>query len=324
MVSGCSLSSDASWHNEAVRSILKDFNFSMCLSIFKHILSGRNNMIETILEEIRGLNLPLFWLTESEHGKRTTWSFVPDNPCNDIYSVSKVFTVTALGFLYDQGLWKPEDKICDLFRGKLPKQYDPKWEEVMLDHVIRHRIGVTEDFLDIDNYDMTQFGSEDFLQLAFERPIPARPGVDYQYSDGAYYLLSRVVTELSGEKLDDFLRPRLLMPLHVREAAFSKGPMGYPIGATGMYVRTEDMAKLGEVYQNGGTFEGKRLLSKEWVELVFEREYELAKMENGGYCKGGMNGQILYLSPHGRVIAWQSYDPEGKGNTLMELILKNE
>ena len=55
-------------------------------------------MIETILEEIRGLNLPLFWLTESEHGKRTTWSFVPDNPCNDIYSVTKVFTVTALGF----------------------------------------------------------------------------------------------------------------------------------------------------------------------------------------------------------------------------------
>ena len=86
----------------------------------------------------------------------------------------------------------------------------------------------------------------------------------------------------------------------------------------------EDMAKLGEVYQNGGTFEGKRLLSKEWVELVFEREYELAKMENGGHCKGGMNGQMLYLSPHGRVIAWQSYDPEGKGNTLMELILKNE
>ena len=70
-------------------------------------------MIETILEEIRVLNLPLFWLTETEHGKRTTWSFVPDNPCNDIYSVTKVFTVTALGFLYDQGLWKPDDKICD-------------------------------------------------------------------------------------------------------------------------------------------------------------------------------------------------------------------
>ena len=48
-------------------------------------------------------------------------------------------------------------------------------------------------------------------------------------------------------------------------------------------------------------------------------------MENGGHCKGGMNGQMLCcLSPHGRVIAWQSYDPEGKGNTLMELILKNE
>ncbi len=61
--------------------------------------------------------------------------------------------------------------------------------------------------------------------------------------------------------------------------------MGYPIERPAC-VRTEDMAKLGEVYQNGGTFEGKRLLSKEWVELVFEREYELAKMENGGHCKG--------------------------------------
>ena len=53
-------------------------------------------MIETILEEIRVLNLPLFWLTETEHGKRTTWSFVPYNQCKEIYSVRKVFTVTAL------------------------------------------------------------------------------------------------------------------------------------------------------------------------------------------------------------------------------------
>ena len=88
--------------------------------------------------------------------------------------------------------------------------------------------------------------------------------------------------------------------------------------------RSITLSKADAFLQNGGTFEGKRLLSKEWVELVFEREYELAKMENGGHCKGGMNGQMLYLSPHGRVIAWQSYDPEGKGNTLMELILKNE
>ena len=71
-------------------------------------------MIETILEEIRVLNLPLFWLTESEHGKRTTWSFVPDNPCNDIYSVTKVFTVTALGFytIRDFGSQTIRSAIC--------------------------------------------------------------------------------------------------------------------------------------------------------------------------------------------------------------------
>ena len=123
--------------------------------------------------------------------------------------------------LYDQGLWKPDDKICDLFRKKLPERYDPQWEEVTLDHVIRHRIGVTEDFLDIDNYDMTQFGSEDFLKLAFERPVGAA-GRGLSVQRRCILSAVRVVTELSGEKLDDFLRPRLLMPLHVREAAFFK------------------------------------------------------------------------------------------------------
>ena len=151
--------------------------------------------------------------------------------------------------------------------------------------MIRHRIGVTEDFLDIDNYDMTQFGSEDFLKLAFERPVPARPGVDYQYSDGAYYLLSRVVTELSGEKLDDFLRPRLLMPLHVREAAFSKCPMGYPIGATGMYVRTEDMAKLGEVYQNGGTLKESVCFRKSGSRLFLSGNMSLQRWKTEGTAR---------------------------------------
>ena len=93
------------------------------------------------------------------------------------------------------------------------------------------------------------------------------------------------MTELSGEKLDDFLRPRLLMPLHVREAAFSKCPMGYPIGATGMYVRTEDMAKLGEVYQNGGTFEGKRLLSKEWSRLFLSGNMSLQRWKTEGTAR---------------------------------------
>ena len=72
-------------------------------------------MIETILEETCVMNLPLFWLTESEHESARHGAFVPDNPCNDIYSVTKVFTVTALGFFYtirDFGSQTIRSAIC--------------------------------------------------------------------------------------------------------------------------------------------------------------------------------------------------------------------
>lgn len=61
-------------------------------------------MIETILEEIRGLNLPLFWLTESEHGKAHDMELCAGQSVQRHLFRYEVFTVTALGFLYDQGL----------------------------------------------------------------------------------------------------------------------------------------------------------------------------------------------------------------------------
>ena len=101
--------------------------------------------------------------------------------------------------------------------------------------------------------------------------------------------------------------------------------MGYPIGATGACMCARGTwQSLARLYQNGGTFEGKRPLSKEWVELVLSGNMSLQRWKTEGALQGRYERTDADLSPHGRVIAWQSYDPEGKGNTLMELILKNE
>ena len=85
--------------------------------------------------------------------------------------------------------------------------------------------------------------------------------------------------------------------------------MGYAMGATGLYIRAEELVKLGSIYLTGGLYGERRILSEKWVKITLERGYEL-KPKCGGkaYGKGGMRGQMLLVLPEqGRVFAWIGY-----------------
>jgi len=91
------------------------------------------------------------------------------------------------------------------------------------------------------------------------------------------------------------------------------------MGATGLYVYTEDLAKLGQLYLNRGVYDGKRIISEEWVDIVEKQEYEFGKTAGGGHVKGGAFGQILaYYPKKNRVVAYHSYggDIFGFADTL--------
>ena len=105
--------------------------------------------------------------------------------------------------------------------------------------------------------------------------------------------------------------------------AWSRCPLGYPMGATGLYIYTEDMAKLGELYLRGGVWKGERILSEEWVKLCMQRSYEFANICSGkAYGKGGAFGQMLvYIPEQERVVAWHSF---GGGDLLPAITLWQE
>ena len=267
-----------------------------------------------------GVNM--FDITVCDKENTETVTFIPNNPCQNSYSVTKLFCVTAIGMLYDDGLVTPEMTIGEIFKDEI-KAYgidENKWSRVTLDNVLLHRMGIEKGFLDIDTEDASKYESEDYLYLVLSHDLVYEPGSTHVYSDAAYYLVSRVVTKLSGEKLDELLMRRLLMPLKVRESAFSKCPLGYPIGATGLYIRTRDMVKLGRVYLDGGVYNGTRIISEEWIKIVLDRGYELKKYGHG-YSKGGMRGQRLYIDPERDIaVAWHSFDREKKTDGLRELL----
>ena len=242
------------------------------------------------------------------------------NRCNNSYSVAKAFTMTAIGMLWDKGLISTEDKIHDIFKDEFPENYDPKWKTVTVDQALRHSIGFDSGFLDIDVEKISDYGTDDFLSIVLSRPLPYEPGEKWVYSDAAFYLLSRVVSKISGQKLDDFMRPVLFGTLGFQELAWSVCPKGYPMGATGLYISSADMAKLGYAYACGGEYNGKTVVSSDWVDTALSRGYEFGQYKDTKvYAKGGMCGQMLCFSTKKRVsCAWHGFETEKDGGILLK------
>ncbi|MBX4270048.1 serine hydrolase domain-containing protein [Clostridium estertheticum] len=282
-------------------------------------------MLQEIERLILQYHLNIYSVSEITEKGVKTMSMQPANACNNCYSVAKLFTVTAIGMLQDDGILSVNDKIFNIFREEFPKNYDKKWEKVTIENVIKHQIGFDKGFLDIDVENIYEYGTDDFLHIVLSHQLKFEPGSYRVYSDAAYYLISRIVSAITGMKLDVFLQKRLFTPLQFQEIAWSSCPKGYSMGATGLYIRTEDMVKLGWVYLNNGEYNGKQIVSKNWVKQTLSHGYELIRQGNKNmYAKVGMNGQILYISfDTKRAIAWHGYDETNNISILFDLLQKS-
>lgn len=244
-----------------------------------------------------------------DNGEIETFDSIDANPCQNTYSVAKLFTATAIGMLVDAGKLKLDEKVCDILSDYVPAEgMDERWYKNTVEDALTHRMGLPGGFLDIDTTAVSVFG-EDFLHYLFTYPLAYEPGTEERYSDGAFYVLSRIVTAKTGEKLDDFMWKNLLWKLGYQEMAWSHCPHGYPMGATGLYIHSSDMVKLGQLYLNGGTYNGVRYLREEWCRNAVEKSYAIDWDDTHTiYYKGGMFGQKLIVHPAAnRVVALQAY-----------------
>ena len=246
-------------------------------------------------------------------GEPETVDLTATNRCQNVYSVAKAFCVTAIGILWDRGLVRLEDKVCDILADELPAEgVDERWRLCTVEMALAHQVGLPGGFLDIDVTQAKVFGT-DFLRYLFTYPLLYTPGTDSIYTDGAYYLISRIAEKIAGLPLDDFIWREIGVPLEFEELAWSHCPQGHAIGATGLYISAADMAKLGALYLGRGTYQGHCFFSPEWADTVFAKRFSFDPHKTGKYyAKGGMNGQKLYVIPcQNRVVAMQSFG----GNT---------
>lgn len=267
-------------------------------------------MNTTLKEKLLEKNLNVYFVATADKNYNIhKETIVPANPCCNCYSVAKAFTVTAVGILYDKGLIAPKSLLTNILKKYIPKDIDPLWHEVTIHDLLKHKVGFGCGMLDIDVEDASKYPSTDYLKLVLNTKLTYTPGTKYQYTDAAYYLLSRVIYEVSKTELSDLLRPILMEIMKFKEFAWSTCPKGFSMGATGLYIRTEDMVKLGILYLNNGMWKETRIISKEWVDIVLSNGYEFSSLGDGWYGKGGMRGQMLMFNINkGEAIAYHSFE----------------
>jgi len=177
-----------------------------------------------------------------------------------LYSLSKSFTSTAVGFAVAEGRLKVEDRLASFFPEDLPAAPSENLSALRVRDLLTMSVGHAEDstsaITKTDNWVRT------FLSL----PITNRPGSTFLYNSGATYILSAVVQKLTGQKVIDYLGPRLFRPLDITGMTWETCPRGINTGGWGLSIQTEGLAKFGAMYLQKGAWNGKQLLPASWIE----------------------------------------------------------
>lgn len=185
--------------------------------------------------------------------------------CSDkreVYSLSKSFCSTAIGFLCDMGKLSVEDRIADLLPDKMPAEIPEKLSHLRLKHVLSMNTGHPSCVMS------SMFNAEDAALGFLSKELIYEPGTHFAYNTGATCLLSYIAERVSGMKLIDFLTWKLFMPLEIENIRWNRTADGTNEGGCGIHVSVDDISKLGLLYLNKGVYKGRRLLSEEWCTLA--------------------------------------------------------
>ncbi|MCR5656203.1 MAG: beta-lactamase family protein [Butyrivibrio sp.] len=220
------------------------------------------------------------------------------------HSMCKSVTGMAIGFLVSEGKLSVNDKISDIF-GSSKSPLKILFSNNM---TVEHLLTMTSSSPFNEAGTIT---GNDWKKLFLDAQPKGTPGAEFEYNSMNSYMLSAIVTEITGENMLDYLRPRLFDPLGIKRVYWENCPQKIAKGGWGMYLRMEDMAKLGQLYLNLGEYNGKQILPKEWVKESTRAHIETGQdaspgygyqmwtnsAREGAYTFNGMLGQNVYVFP---------------------------
>jgi CubicO group peptidase (beta-lactamase class C family) len=229
--------------------------------------------VTKFIDEIEAAKLELHSFMLLRHGNVAAegwWKPYAPEPPHMLFSLSKSFTSTAVGFAVSEGLLTVDDPVLKFFPDEAPEKPGKHWEEMKVRHLLSMSTGHAKDTTGL----MTNRKDGDWAKGFLLQPLKYRPGAHFFYNTGATYMLSVIVQKLTGRRALDYLTPRLFEPLGIEGAAWEQCPKGYDTGGFGLSVKTEDIAKFGQFLLQRGMWEGRQLLPAAWIDEATRKQVD--------------------------------------------------
>ncbi len=223
-----------------------------------------------------------------------------DDTVENLYSVSKTVTALAVGIARKEGLLEVDDLLVQHLPVP-PGGFGEGVEQVRLHHLLTMTSGNP-----ITVFEDAQRDHPDVASLFLSTDLVREPGAAFEYSNGSVFLLSRLITERTGQSMRDWLLPRLFEPLGILNPQWFSARCGTTWGATGLNLRSGQVARIGRLMLQGGRWEGRQVVPREWVDLMHDEDTWVPTAP-GIAGHAGSDGESPNTQP-----ADAPVDPEGK------------
>lgn len=222
-----------------------------------------------------------------------------------MHSLSKSFTSTAVGLAVGEGKLSVDDLVLSFFPEYAPTEPSEKLKAMRVRDLLTMTTG--------HEIEVKYTTNAPWVQTFLAHPVPHKPGTHFLYNTPGSYMLSAIVQKVTGQTVLEYLRPRLFEPLGVENPEWGSSPQGVSFGGWGLKIRTEDIAKFGQLYLQKGNWKGKQIVPRAWVEQATTRQvsngsdptkdwdqgygFQFWRCRHHAFRGDGANGQFCIVMP---------------------------
>jgi len=239
--------------------------------------AGIRDYVETADRQVNTMHS--FMLVRHGHVVAGAW-WSPENAEKPhvLWSLSKSFTSTAVGLAVAEGKLSIDEPVMKFFPDSCPSEPSANLKAMRVRDLLTMSCG--------HDVEPKHSENEPWVDTFLKHPVPNEPGTHFLYNSMGTYMLSAIVQKVTGQTLLDYLRPRLFAPLGIENPTWDSSPQGINCGGWGLKIRTEDIAKFGQLYLRKGKWEGKQLIPASWVEQATSKQISNGTDPNRDWTQG--------------------------------------
>jgi len=259
----------------------------------------------------------------------TAWHpYYKKSELHTLQSVTKSITSILFGIALDLNEdYNVSNKAMPLLTGYDTDFLDKRKQNISIEDLLTMRSGLQwneeTDHNDTTNDCFRLESSDNWIEYVLSKPMDTIPGKSFVYNGGGTVLLGKIVRTITGKRIDDWAEEKLFEPLGITDYYWKETPDGEIDTEGGLYLKAEDLAKIGSLFLNKGKWNDNQIVSESWVttstspqikdvkpewrrNMGYGYQWWIPEYTNDGktsiYAANGYGGQYLMIAPEYHLI----------------------